>query len=181
MFHDLYRLEGLDSEYPKISGIIAFLELTKYFILEDVKNLSIEQLDYNYDQQSNSIGTLLKHVAFMEFNYQLVTFEGRRLNDVERQVWDGAIPGQLIRRSISNNSFSYYKNLWDSVRMLTISRLKEKNDDWLYMRPTGEFANWGNNYFCWLHVLHDQCCHHGQIKISLKRMYVDDPKQDSLR
>ena len=64
---------------PTIGPLVAMLGCARQTTLRAVEGLSGEQLDHLHDENSNSIGALLAHVAAVERGYQLVTFEEREL------------------------------------------------------------------------------------------------------
>ena len=59
--------------------------------LSAVAGLGVDELDYQHDAQSNSIGALLAHIAAAEVGYQAATFHGRELNEHEKQEWGAAL------------------------------------------------------------------------------------------
>ncbi len=50
-------------------------------ILWPIKGLTVEQLDYLHDENSNTIGAMLWHLAATERFYQIHTFEGKSWGD----------------------------------------------------------------------------------------------------
>ena len=48
----------------KIGELVSLLEHTRAVTLGEVKNLSVEQLDLIMQSGGNSIGALLKHIAY---------------------------------------------------------------------------------------------------------------------
>jgi hypothetical protein len=49
------------------------MNMMRHMILEPVKDLTVEQLDYLHDAKSNSIGSMLLHMAATETYFQLNT------------------------------------------------------------------------------------------------------------
>jgi uncharacterized damage-inducible protein DinB len=66
------------------------LTYARHTTLTAVEGLTCEQLDRLHDEQSNSIGGLLAHIAAAERWYQLVTFEERRPTAAENDAWSAA-------------------------------------------------------------------------------------------
>ena len=58
----------------QIGVIVSEIVLVREETFRLAKGLSIEHLDYNFDDQSNSIGTLLLHIAALELKFQLDHF-----------------------------------------------------------------------------------------------------------
>ncbi|CAH8770379.1 DUF664 domain-containing protein [Paenibacillus dendritiformis] len=59
------------------------MNYARFKTLEEVRSLSKEQLDFLFNDQSNSIGALLLHFAAVEYAYQIETFEKRDFNEEE--------------------------------------------------------------------------------------------------
>ncbi len=157
------EIEGFD---PQIGHLVAMMEITRIRTTSEIKNLSVEQLDFRFTEGTNSIGTLLKHIAAMEAWYQAITFEGRDLNDQEKQVWRGALSGELSLGIIKENPVGYYTKVLSDVRTKTLSELGTRKDDWLYEMVLSD----SNNYYKWFHVMEDEISHRGQIIWLKKRM-----------
>jgi hypothetical protein len=101
-----------------------------------------------HDPQSNTIGTLLGHIAAIEIAYQVDTFERRGLTPRERQRWGALLDlGERARREIGGRPVAYYLHLLKDVRQKT-----------------------ANNYFKWFHVFEDEINHRGQIRWLCKRL-----------
>lgn len=150
---------------PQIQNLVALLNLSKTRIYNVVKSLSIKQLDFYFDNKSNSIGALLKHMAALEEMFRISTFHKRSFKKTEQVFWHDALSNNLSQKLIKGNPISYYTRLWDSVRDKTINDFKKEQDSWLYEHTYKDH----NNYFCWFHVMEDHICHLGQIKIIIKR------------
>ncbi len=151
---------------PQIGHLIAMMSITRSFTIQEVKSFSIDQLDFDLDDKSNSVGTLLKHMGALETWYQAITFENRDLNKEEREVWKGSLPGELSMKLVKGNELRYYLELLENVRLTTIRELRKKDDDWLYLKT----SSGSNNYFKWFHVMEDEICHRGQIKWIKRRL-----------
>jgi uncharacterized damage-inducible protein DinB len=169
-----YRIKTLGGFSPKIGELASMLEHTRTVTLEEVKNLSEEELDYLADECSNSIGSLLLHIASIEFVHQVISFENRDINELELTQWKAALElGEGARQVINKNSINYYLDELSKVREETLSKLKGLNDDWLL-----EEKKWGNgvpynNYYLWFHVLEDEINHRGQMRMT-KRMLLEN-------
>lgn len=163
-----YLITEVNGFTPQIGHLIAMMSITRSLTIQEVKDLSIAQLDFNLDDKSNSVGTLLKHMAALETWYQAITFENRDLNEEEREVWKGALPGELNLKLVKGNELRYYLELLENVRLTTIRELRKKDDDWFYVKS----SSGANNYFKWFHVMEDGICHRGQIKWIKRRLSV---------
>jgi len=150
----------------QISHLVTQLNYTRSRTLRQVKDLTMEQLDYFYDDKANSVGILLRHIAALEFDFQINSFERRAMNIKERDFWHGAVEGELYLRLTKGNELSYYLDLLEKVRAKTLEGLSERDDKWLY-QSTFPGSKW-NNYWLWFHQMEDECNHIGQMKIFLK-------------
>jgi uncharacterized damage-inducible protein DinB len=134
-------------------------------ILMPVQEMTIEQLDYIYDANSNSIGSMLLHLAATERFYQLNTFEKREWVDKDKQRFEVAMNlGEEARKSIKGHSLDFYLSTLSEVRENTLAEFKKRDDNWL-MEVDKDWG-WGptNNFCKWFHVCEHESNHNGQIK-----------------
>jgi uncharacterized damage-inducible protein DinB len=165
-----YLIQDLTGFTPQISRLVVMMNYARTTTLNAVRGLTQAQLDHLQDAESNSIGALLAHIASVEFAYQLITFEGRDLNDVEMQRWGAALDlGQAARKEIRSKPLEHYTETLEEVRAVTLREFAKRNDEWLYTESA-----WGkgtaNYYFLWFHVMEDELSHRGQIRWLRKRL-----------
>lgn len=171
---NIYLVTDVPGYSPEISKLISMMNYARYTTISAVKNLSVEQLDFLLDAQSNSIGALLLHFAAVEYAYQVETFEKRDLNEEEMAIWKAALDlGDEGRENIKGNDLTFYLNKLDKVRKRTLELFKTVSDDWLQV----EVENWhnqksANHYFMWFHVFEDEINHRGQIRMIRSRLTV---------
>lgn len=163
-----YEIKSVAGFTPQIGHLVAMMSLTRAATLKEVQHLTQAQLDSWPDEISNSIGTLLKHMAALESWYQAITFENRDLNEAERKTWRGSLPGELILRLVHGHDISYYLQLLHQVRRNTLEEMARRNDDWLYEVS----ASGSNTFYKWFHVMEDEISHRGQIVVLKKRLIV---------
>ena len=165
----LFLITDIPGYTPKISRLICMMNLARQVTLHSVKGLTIKELDYLHDDESNSIGALLLHIAAMDFAYQKITFEERDLTEEELRKWEHALElGPAGREKIKENDLEFYINALNEVRNKTNEILKSKDDEWLEKEvPMGKHKS--NNYYLWFHVFEDEINHRGQIKWIKKR------------
>lgn len=107
--NNIYLISDIPGYSPQISRLLSMMNYARFTTLEAVKNLTIDQLDFLLDEESNSIGALLLHFAAVEYAYQLQTFELRELNDKEISIWGAALElGEKGRKEIRGNDLKYY-------------------------------------------------------------------------
>lgn len=133
--------------------------------VDAVAGLTVEQLDYVHDTESNSIGALLMHIAAAEAGYQAATFHGRGLNDEEKRRWGAALDlGGRGSREIRGHELPHYLALLEQVRSQTLTELGGRDDAWLDEETRFGSGQRINNYFKWFHVLGHEINHRGQIR-----------------
>jgi len=153
---------------PQIGTLVSMMNWMRSVILSPVRGMSVEDLDYLHDENANSIGAMLMHLAATERFYQIHTFEGKTWgdwSDKDRQKWNTASGlGQQARQSIKGNNLDYYLSQLNEVRQQTLKELAKRDDQWLLAVD----HNWGwgptNNYCKWFHVCEHESNHNGQIK-----------------
>jgi len=151
----------------QIGLLVAMMEYTRIGTIELISNLQVEHLDYVHDEQSNSMGALLLHVAAIEASQQAWSFEDRGWNKQERSRWEAAFSlGYKARSEIRGFTAEEYLNVLFQVRQRTLEELKERDDLWLYKDIPGKSVN---QYQRWFHVIEDEINHRGQIKWLIAR------------
>jgi hypothetical protein len=84
---NLFLIGDLPGFTPQIARLVSMMNYVPSTTLQAVAGRGVDELDYLHDRQSNSIGTLLSHIAAAEVGYQAATFDVRDLNAEERQQW----------------------------------------------------------------------------------------------
>ncbi len=167
----VFLIEQQPGFTPQVGHLVAMMGCMRAVTLRAVDGLSVAELDHLHDEQSNTIGALLAHMAAVETVYQARTFEGRRLEPEEWQRLAAALElGDAARRDIHGHSLEHFVTTLDEVRSRTLAELARRTDEWLY-----ESSEWwgglpANNYFKWFHVLEDEIGHRGQIRWLRKRL-----------
>ena len=173
--NNIYLISDISGYSPQISRLLSMMNYARYTTLEAAKNLSVEQLDFLLDPESNSIGALLLHFAAVEYAYQVHTFEQRELNEEEMMRWGAALElGEKGREQIRGNDLDYYFSKLDEVRNRTFELFKTVEDNWLYKQKEFWYKKQANNYFMWFHVFEDEINHRGQIRMIRKRLKIND-------
>ncbi len=160
---------------PQIGTLVSMMNWMRDTILNPVRRLSTKELDYLHDENSNSIGAMLWHLAATERYYQLNTFEDMpwgSWSETEKSKWD--IPSRLGdngRAKIKGNNLKFYLDILAEVRNNTLTEFAKRDDEWLL--KTDENWGWGptNNYCKWFHVCEHESNHNGQIKYIKSRIH----------
>jgi uncharacterized damage-inducible protein DinB len=159
---------------PQIGTLLSMMTWMRRIILSPVRDLTVEQLDYVHDKNSNSIGSMLFHLAATERYYQIHTFEGKKWgdwNEQDKRRFDIAMSlGEEARKTIKGNSLDFYLSTLKEVRENTISEFRKRDDTWLF--SVDENWPWGptNNYCKWFHVCEHESNHNGQMKYISSRL-----------
>lgn len=170
----LYMIGPREGYSPRVGTLLSTMTMMRAWIIDNVKSLSVEELDFQLDDKSNSIGAMLFHLAATERYYQLNTFEGIEWdgwNDEIKAEWDLAMNlGEKAREEIKGNDIEFYLEKLSSVRKATEKGFAERDDEWLIASETF-FGNQPTNNHCkWFHVCEHESNHNGQIKFIKKRI-----------
>jgi uncharacterized damage-inducible protein DinB len=162
---NLYLIGDVTGFTPQMGRLVSMMNHARHSTLSAVAGLGVEELDYLYDAESNSIGALLLHIAAAEVGYQNHTFHGRDSNEEERQEWGAALElGERSRREIRGHELDYYLNRLEQVRVKTLAELGRRDDQWLAEETSFGKGQRVNNYFKWFHVVGHEINHRGQIR-----------------
>tara|TARA_R110000868_G_scaffold289544_3_gene549754 strand:+ start:1619 stop:2257 length:639 start_codon:yes stop_codon:yes gene_type:complete len=169
--HQFGKREGYTDQ---ISILISMMDWMRATVLRSVVGISQRELDFLLDDDSNSIGSMLLHLAATERFYQIHTLEGRpwsTWDKVDKEKWSLASGlGKEARQKIKGNSLAYYTDALAEVRETTKEAFKVKDDSWL-MVTTDFFGNEPTNNYCkWFHVVEHESNHNGQIKYIKSRI-----------
>jgi uncharacterized damage-inducible protein DinB len=159
---------------PQIGTLLSMMTWMRTAILRPVKDMTVEQLDYVHDKNSNSIGAMLLHLAATERFYQIHTFEGKKWGDwseEDKQRFDTAMNlGENGRKTLKGNTLDFYLSTLKEVRDNTIKEFKNRDDKWLSAVDESWFWGPTNNYCKWFHVCEHESNHNGQIKYIKSRL-----------
>ncbi|TMM52190.1 DUF664 domain-containing protein [Maribacter algarum] len=169
--HEFGRRSGYTSE---VSILVSMMDWMRDTVIRGVRNISQKELDFLLDDDSNSIGAMLMHLAGTERYYQIDTFKGipkKALSfGVSDEMWDAASSlGNKGRATFKGKSPAFYLDKLAEVREYSLNELKNRDDAWLYA-TTNFFGNQPTNNYCkWFHVVEHESNHNGQIRIIKKR------------
>lgn len=176
---DLYLIGPKEGFTTHIGTMLSMMTMMRAWVVRQVKNLTVEELDFQIDDTSNSIGAMLFHLAATEKYYQLNTFENIPWGEWDQAIkgeWDVASSlGERARDIIKGNDISFYLEKLESVRSYTIEKFKELDDSWLMQSEPFFPIKRGtlgetNNYAKWFHVCEHESNHNGQIKFIKSRI-----------
>ncbi len=165
-----YRIKTNGDFSEKLGELVCMLEHAREVTLSEISQLKQKDLDYLANDKSNSIGSLLLHIASIEYVHQVISFEKRDLTKDEYLKWGTALElGDKARKIIKNHPLEYYLGKLSEVRENTLTFFKSKEDFWLFEESKWDNGASYNNYYLWFHVMEDEINHRGQIR-SIKRL-----------
>ncbi|MEP6766436.1 MAG: DinB family protein, partial [Gemmatimonadaceae bacterium] len=163
--HGRYQIVAPAGFTPVVGALAGMLVHARESVVDTVKELTVEQLDYQFDAKANPIGAMLAHLSSVEWFYQVVSIEGRQPTGNEwgeygrflrlgEATWVAA-QGQTVEQHLARLA---------GVREMTMKGLAQKDDAWL----AGTFAlPWttelANHHWAWYHVVEDELNHRGQM------------------
>ncbi|MHA0034615.1 DinB family protein [Deinococcus sp. PESE-13] len=148
---------------PHIGALVEMLTYARLTTLQAVEGLPEENLWATAHGFTNSIGTLLAHIAAVERVYHVLSFQGRDVTpeDDGAAYWgltmgkEGTAPARLptldeLRAELAD------------ARAETLRVFAAKDDAWL-AEPLG--PGWANQHWAWFHVMEDEVNHRGQLRL----------------
>jgi hypothetical protein len=172
--NDLNIIGPKDGYSPQIGTLVSMMAWLRPQVINSVKGLSVEQLDFLLDDKANTIGALAFHLAATDAFFHEHTFKNLAWGKWDQSVTDkfGAAMhlGDLGRKKIKGNNADFYLNVLQETRESTLAEFKKRDDAWL-MTVDEKFL-WGptNNYCKWFHVTEHESHHLGQINLLKGRL-----------
>jgi hypothetical protein len=171
---DLSIIGPKEGYSPQIGTLVSEMAFMRWQVLNNVKGLTMEQLDWLMDDKANTIGALLFHLCATDAFYHEHTFKG-----VAWGKWDDAVQkkfgvamelGDEGRKTIKGNNLDFYLNLLNETRESTLAEFRKRDDAWLM--SVDKTWPWGptNNYCKWFHVCEHESNHDGQVKLLKARL-----------
>ena len=171
---NMYLIGPREGYSPQVGTLLSTMTMMRAWLIDSVKGLSVEELDFQLDEKSNSIGAMLWHLAATEKYYQLNTFydmEWGTWSDEVKKEWDVPMSlGEKGREMIKGNNIDFYIEKLDQVRAETEKQFAKRDDEWI-MKSEPFFGDQPTNNYCkWFHVCEHESNHRGQIKFITKRL-----------
>jgi hypothetical protein len=167
---------------PQIGTFVSQLTWMRGAVTGPVKGLTQPQLDWLLDNNANSIGALLLHLAATETYYQMNTFDGMKWGSWSPEIkkqWDPAMNlGDSGRSTIKGHNLDFYLEQLQAVREKSLAEFKKRDDAWFM--AVDQSWGWGptNNFCKWFHVCEHESHHAGQIDLLIKRTPGYQPPKD---
>uniref|UniRef100_UPI0030C8C128 DinB family protein n=1 Tax=Enterococcus faecium TaxID=1352 RepID=UPI0030C8C128 len=104
-----YTIKPKESFPEKIGELIWMLEHVREVTLQEVETLTKSELDFLPSDGANSIGSLLAHIASIEFVHQVISFENKDLTKEEYSKWGDALElGDQAKARFVKHPLDYY-------------------------------------------------------------------------
>jgi len=159
---------------PEVGTLVSMMNWMRDIIVRDVRDLSMKELDFLHDDEANTIGGMLWHLAATERFYQINTFDGdhwQGLSSTDEGKWDAdSNLGNRGRRQIKGYDIDFYLELLENVRNFSLKEMAKRDDAWLEIIDDNFWSTPTNNYCKWFHVVEHESNHNGQIRFLKKRV-----------
>jgi len=174
MANDQNIIGPKDGYSAQIGTLVSMMAWLRPQVINSIKSLSVEQLDFLLDDKANTIGALAFHLAATDAFYHEHTFKG-----IEWGKWDPSVNekfgaamelGDEGRKKIKGNNAQFYIDILQQTREHTLAEFKKRDDKWLM--TVDEKWYWGptNNYCKWFHVTEHESHHLGQMNLLKSRL-----------
>ncbi|MBN1330438.1 MAG: DinB family protein [Candidatus Heimdallarchaeota archaeon] len=174
MNNDLFVLARDDKLQPKIAYWFTQMEEIRDKLVRFVSKLSIDELDFSPNSKHiETIGTLLLHIAAVEWSWIFENIDGKEMDFNE---WKYAFPlrPQVNIPQIQNNNILFYLDRMNLVRSEVYNRLKQMNDDDLERIIESGKEKYSIEWILF-HLIEHETIHLGQIQL-LYRLYKLEKK-----
>jgi uncharacterized damage-inducible protein DinB len=156
-----------------IDYFLGMLNKTRLSTLQRIKNLTVEELDWQCRPGWNTIGALLSHTMALEHYFRIEFVEGRKLTPEEEEKWLPALDlGIHVPKLIQKLPAEFYQKEFAEARRLFLMSFKNIDLDAFTRRIDGYDPQEGCN-LAWVlyHMIEDEIQHRGQISL-LHKMYL---------
>lgn len=161
-----YDVKAPEGYSQNIGNMVSMLDGLKARVTRIVSNMDQNATDFLLDENANTPGAMIYHLAATEKYYQVYTFEKRQFNKEEQEKWGTALSlGDKARKEFTGKPIQYYLDIYNEVRARTKELLKTKDDEWFAETNQGM-----TNHWAWFHVMEHQANHMGQLAMVSKRV-----------
>ena len=164
---------------PGIGRYLAQLTEIRHELLGHVAKLTPAQLSWYPNDETESIGTQLLHVAAIEWSWIFQDIFGRP--DDDYQGWEEAFPLRVGSPQVSGQPLDYFTDRLERVRRETSEALRGLTDDDLTRLvgegPTAEGEKPRSHLYSidWIlfHLVHHEAHHAGQVELLVRLLPRD--------
>jgi len=105
------QITSHESYSQQLGVLVSEMIFVRFKTMALTKNLGKAELDFQFDDKSNSIGTLLLHIAALEFKFQLDHFFNRAFTQTEYELFGPAAPHMMNQRLVNGHDLDYYTDI----------------------------------------------------------------------
>lgn len=173
---EITTCDPVEGYAPQVGRYVAQLNEVRHKLKQELDGLSIEQLDWHPDEETESIGTQLLHLDAVEWSWMHQDIFGAS-DEEYTGVWEEAMPIRVKATQVTGRPMEHYLQKLDATREETLRILKGFTDADL-SRLVGEAEpNPGEerrsrlftiDWIIW-HVLQHEASHLGQVEL-LRRL-----------
>ncbi len=154
---------------PKVGLIYSLLEENRRLVKDKVRKLKPAHLQWRPDKKTNTIGTLLLHIAEAELWWMQEIIDHIPLSQKQKEEFSSDLYGRNRTRQIGRTSLDYLFGKMDKVRRRTRGILRKLSDRDL--EKVHQFKNDRITYgYILFHLLEHEASHAGQISNLINRM-----------
>ena len=157
-----------------IDYFLRMLDKTRTTTLHKIKNLSVDELNWQCKQGWNTIGALLSHTIALEHYFRIEFVEERKLTSAEEEKWLPALDlGHHVPKLIRGLPVEYYQKELAESREMFQDSFKKIDFNSFTRRIEGYDPQEGCN-LAWVlyHMIEDEIHHRGQITL-LHKLYKE--------
>ncbi len=158
----IITLERTDDLSPRVAFLYSMLEKVRERLLKRVKGLRIKDLDYTPDEKNvESIGTLLLHIAAIEWSWIYEDMDGQ---EMDYEEWKLAFSLREEIPQIKGRKLKFYLDKLDHVRQQVKERLTRIDDTELDLLVDIGHAAVSIEWILF-HLIEHEAMHIGQISV----------------
>jgi len=159
-------LKRSDDLSPRVAFLFSMMDKVRSRLLKQIDDLSIEELDFTPDDKNvETIGTLIQHIAAVEWSWIFEDIDGVEMN-YERWKHAFALREEIPQQK--DMKLKYYLDKLEGVRDDVLKRLAEFNDSELHHLVDIGAAVVSIEWILF-HIIEHEAMHIGQISL-LKRL-----------
>ncbi|MFX1367186.1 MAG: DinB family protein [Promethearchaeota archaeon] len=158
----IIALERTDDLSPRAAFLYSMLEKVRERLLKRVKGLRIKDLDYTPDEKNvESIGTLLLHIAAIEWSWIFEDMDGQ---EMDYEEWKLAFSLREEIPQIKGKKLKFYLDKLDHVRQQVKERLARIDDTEMDLLVDIGHAAVSIEWILF-HLIEHEAMHIGQISV----------------
>ncbi|MFW9922407.1 MAG: DinB family protein [Candidatus Thorarchaeota archaeon] len=159
---------------PRVAEFFSFMNEARQYLLKMISDVDNIMLDFTPNERTvETIGTLLLHIAGVEWSWIIADIEGKVI-PFEKWKYAYALSNDVNLPQLIGKGIKYYLEILAQVREEVYVKLKEFTDDDLDRIVKIEGKKFTIEWILY-HVIEHEAVHIGQISL-LKRLYKIENK-----